>query len=101
LHRVLNADLAHHSVAGPHRGLNVQVSVLVSGADHGRATDSAIERLDVLGGLIHHYSPAARSSRRENGLGRFEHREHRTDATTVSAPRINILNLCWRMFENV
>jgi putative transposase len=59
LHRVLNAYLAHYNSARPHRGLNFEVPVQVQGADRARAADGAIERLDVLGGLIHEYRRAA------------------------------------------
>jgi transposase InsO family protein len=59
LHRVLSAYLAHYNWARPHRGLNLEVPSLVPGADRARAADGVIERLDVLGGLIHEYRRAA------------------------------------------
>jgi transposase InsO family protein len=57
LHRVLSAYLAHYNSARPHRGLNLEVPVPEAG--RARAADGAIERLDVLGGLIHEYRCAA------------------------------------------
>jgi transposase InsO family protein len=57
LHRVLGAYLAHYNTARPHRGLNLEVPV--PGAARARAADGAIERVDVLGGLIHEYCRAA------------------------------------------
>jgi transposase InsO family protein len=61
LHRVLSAYLAHYNTARPHRSLNLEVPVPVSvaEADRARAADGAIERVDVLGGLIHEYRRAA------------------------------------------
>jgi transposase InsO family protein len=59
LHRVLSAYLAHYNTARPHRSLNLGVPVAVQGADRAREVDSAIERVDVLGGLIHEYCRAA------------------------------------------
>ncbi|HEY4006672.1 MAG TPA: integrase core domain-containing protein [Pseudonocardia sp.] len=61
LQRVLSAYLAHYNSARPHRGLNLEVPAPISGtkADHTRAADGAIERVDVLGGLIHEYRRAA------------------------------------------
>jgi transposase InsO family protein len=60
LHRVLSAYLAHYNIARPHRGLNLEVPVPLPGTDHrARAGNGAIERLDVLGGLIHEYRRAA------------------------------------------
>jgi transposase InsO family protein len=59
LYRVLSAYLAHHNSARPHRGLNLQVPVPVPGADRTGVADGPIERLDVLGGLIHEYRRAA------------------------------------------
>jgi transposase InsO family protein len=59
LHRVLSAYLAHYNSARPHRRLNLQVPVSVPEADRADAADDAIERFDVLGGLIHEYRRAA------------------------------------------
>jgi transposase InsO family protein len=63
LYRVLSAYLAHYNSARPHRGLNLQAPVPVpvprGGADPTGVADGPIERLDVLGGLIHEYRRAA------------------------------------------
>jgi transposase InsO family protein len=59
LDRVLTAYLAHYNTARPHRSLQLQVPAPVPGADRARVADGAIERLDVLGGLIHEYRRAA------------------------------------------
>jgi hypothetical protein len=56
-HRVLSAYLAHYKIARPHRGLNLEVPV--PGVDRAHAADGTIERVDVLGGLIHEYRRAA------------------------------------------
>jgi transposase InsO family protein len=57
--RVLSAYLAHYNSARPHRRLNLEVPVVMPGADRTGAADGAIVRLDVLGGLIHEYRRAA------------------------------------------
>jgi transposase InsO family protein len=59
LQRVLSAYLAHYNSARPHRSLNLEVPVPAPGADRARAAAGAIERIDVLGGLIHEYRRAA------------------------------------------
>ena len=61
LHRVLSAYLVHYNSARPHRGLHLEVAVpgLVAGRDGARAADEAVERVDVLGGLIHEYRRVA------------------------------------------
>jgi hypothetical protein len=59
LQRVLNAYLAHFNMASPHRGLGLDVPVPVHGRAGALDVDAPIERLDVLGGLIHEYSRAA------------------------------------------
>jgi transposase InsO family protein len=59
LARVLSAYLAHYNTARPHRGLNLEVPVRAPGAAHTDVADEAIERVDVLGGLIHEYCRAA------------------------------------------
>jgi transposase InsO family protein len=59
LQRVLSAYLAHYNLARPHRSLDLAVPVPVAGADRARAAAGAIERIDVLGGLIHEYRRAA------------------------------------------
>lgn len=58
LERVLVAYVAHYNAARPHRGLNLDVPV--AAADITRPPDSgSVERVDVLGGLIHEYRRAA------------------------------------------
>jgi transposase InsO family protein len=59
LHRVLSAYLAHYNAARPHRGLNLEVPVPVLDVERASASDGAIARLDVLGGLIHEYRRVA------------------------------------------
>ena len=61
LHRVLTAYLAHYNGARPHRGLGLDapVPVAVAGVVAAPDADEAIERDDVLGGLIHEYRRAA------------------------------------------
>ena len=59
LRRVLNAYLAHFNLACPYRGLGLDVPVPVHGRAGALDVDAPIERLDVLGGLIHEYSRAA------------------------------------------
>jgi hypothetical protein len=55
---VLSAYVAHYDLARPHRGLNLEVPVPVWEVDPAGASEAAIERLDVLGGLIHQYRRA-------------------------------------------
>jgi transposase InsO family protein len=57
LYRVLSAYLVHYNSARPHRSLNLEVPVPVS--DCTGVADGPIERLDVLGGLIHEYRRSA------------------------------------------
>ena len=64
LYRVLSVYLAHYNSARPHRGPDLEVPApldTVRGAvgDGACASDGAIERLNVLGGLIHEYRQAA------------------------------------------
>jgi putative transposase len=64
LYRVLSVYLAHYNSARPHRGLDLEVPApldTVRGAvgDGAWASDGEIERLNVLGGLIHEYRQAA------------------------------------------
>jgi len=61
LHRVLTAYLAHYNRARPHRGLGLGIPVPVAANGGGRADAAAgrIERVDVLGGLLHEYRRAA------------------------------------------
>jgi len=56
LERVLSAYVAHYNLARPHRGLGLEVPVAPDGLP--RPT-GPIERVDVLGGLIHEYQRAA------------------------------------------
>jgi putative transposase len=57
LHRVLSIYLMHYNTARPHRGLKLQVPV--QAAARMCCADGSIERIDVLGGLIHEYRRAA------------------------------------------
>jgi putative transposase len=61
LHRVLTAYLAHYNQARPHRGLGLDIPVPTMATAVAGAGDAAgcIERVDVLGGLIHEYRRAA------------------------------------------
>jgi transposase InsO family protein len=59
LYRVLSAYLAHCNSTRPHRSLSLEVPVPAPGADRTGVADGPIERLDVLGGLIHEYRRAA------------------------------------------
>jgi transposase InsO family protein len=56
LERVLSAYVAHYNLARPHRGLGLEVPVAPE--ELPRPT-GPIERVDVLGGLIHEYQRAA------------------------------------------
>jgi putative transposase len=61
LHRVLTEYLRHYNTARPHRALDLQPpasagTLTAVGASTGTA---AVERVDVLGGLIHEYRRAA------------------------------------------
>jgi transposase InsO family protein len=57
LHRVLSAYLRHYNTARPHRGLNLAIPQPTPTAAAGPAQH--IQRIDVLGGLIHEYQHAA------------------------------------------
>ena len=57
LRRVLTAYLRHYNTARPHRGLNLAVPQPAPAAAAGPA--QRVERIDVLGGLIHEYRHAA------------------------------------------
>ena len=57
LHRILTIYLDHYNTARPHRGLNLDVplpATIVPLPAAGR-----IDRVDILGGLIHEYRHAA------------------------------------------
>jgi hypothetical protein len=60
LHRVLTAFVAHYNAARPHRSLDLAVPTPAPVASV-TALPSAgqVERVDVLGGLIHEYRRAA------------------------------------------
>jgi transposase InsO family protein len=57
LRRVLTAYLAHYNTARPHRGNNLEPPVPPAGTRAGPL--GHVERIDVLGGLIHEYRHAA------------------------------------------
>ena len=56
LEGVLSAYVAHYNLARPHRGLDLEVPAVTEEVP--RPT-GRIERVDVLGGLIHEYQRAA------------------------------------------
>jgi transposase InsO family protein len=56
LERVLSAYVAHYNRARPHRGLGLEVP---SVTDEVAPRTGPIDRIDVLGGLIHEYHRAA------------------------------------------
>jgi hypothetical protein len=58
LRRVLSVYLAHYNTRRPRRGLDLEIPVRVP-EDEWADTDGPIERVDVLGGLIHEYRRAA------------------------------------------
>jgi transposase InsO family protein len=60
LERILTAYVDHYNTARPHRGIDLDVPVPPAGnADPRTQTVRRIERVDVLGGLIHEYRHAA------------------------------------------
>jgi putative transposase len=62
LHRVLTEYLRHYNCVRPHRGLDLQSPIRAGGLSLVEAPPTAkpaIQRIDVLGGLIHEYRPAA------------------------------------------
>jgi putative transposase len=60
LHRVLTRYLEHYNTARPHRGLDLDVPVPDPAAPaRTLPTPGRVERVDVLGGLIHEYRHAA------------------------------------------
>ena len=58
LHRVLTAYLEHYNTARPHRGNHLDVPVPPAQPAAQRAPLDRIERVDILGGLIHEYRAA-------------------------------------------
>jgi hypothetical protein len=56
---VLTSYLIHYNTGRPHRGLDLDVPVPGRGRVSAVDADAPIERLDVLGGLIHEYRRAA------------------------------------------
>jgi transposase InsO family protein len=56
LERVLTAYVAHYNRARPHRGIGLEVPAVT---DDVPLRKGSIERIDVLGGLIHEYQRAA------------------------------------------
>jgi putative transposase len=60
LHRVLSRYLEHYNTARPHRGIDLQAPIPAKRwLDAARGPNQPIERVDVLGGLIHEYRRAA------------------------------------------
>jgi putative transposase len=61
LYQVLTRYLRHYNTARPHRALDLQppVAIRTLTAVGGSAAKPAVERVDVLGGLIHEYRRAA------------------------------------------
>jgi transposase InsO family protein len=60
LERVLTDYVGHYNVARPHRGIDLDVPVPPAAPTFGGIEDiRRIERVDVLGGLIHEYRCAA------------------------------------------
>ena len=62
LQRVLTDYLRHYNTARPHRGIGLQVPVPireVAAVEPPTRSDAPVERVDVLGGLIHEYRRAA------------------------------------------
>jgi putative transposase len=59
LERVLQAYVAHYVDERPHRGLGLAVPAGIRTPQVRRTTRTTVERMDVLGGLIHEYRPAA------------------------------------------
>jgi putative transposase len=59
LQRVLTTYLRHYNMARPHRGINLEVPIPGRALKACTVPDARVERVDVLGGLIHEYSLAA------------------------------------------
>jgi len=58
---VLIGYLAHYNTARPHRGIGLGIQVSAPGSDRaGRlVAKGPVERVDVLGGVVHEYRRAA------------------------------------------
>jgi putative transposase len=62
LQRVLAGYLAHYNTGRPHRGIGLEVPVPIgtlTAVETSADLDAPVERVDVLGGLIHEYRRAA------------------------------------------
>jgi transposase InsO family protein len=61
LHRILTDFLQHYNTGRPHRGIGLAVPLPAGGADTAETSGSAaqIDRVDILGGLVHEYRRAA------------------------------------------
>ena len=60
LQRVLTRYLEHYNTGRPHRGIGLQTPVLATAATVTTLpVAGSVERVDVLGGLIHEYRRAA------------------------------------------
>jgi hypothetical protein len=58
--RILTEYLRHYNTARPHRGIDLDVPVPASAATTtALPAGASVERVDVLGGLIHEYRRAA------------------------------------------
>jgi transposase InsO family protein len=57
--RVLTAYLAHHNTARPHRGLDLDIPLPPAAGGDAHKGRGPVERVDVLGGLVHEYRRAA------------------------------------------
>ena len=60
LQRVLSAYVEHYNTGRPHRAVDLEVPVLVADAAPLRSgPPRRVERVDILGGLVHEYRRAA------------------------------------------
>ena len=60
LEKVLTVYVEHYNTARPHRGIDLQAPVPAAPRpESSTGADRPIERVDVLGGLIHEYRRAA------------------------------------------
>lgn len=59
LHQVLAEYLRHYNAGRPHRGIDLDVPVPAAARVTTLPTAARVERVDVLGGLIHEYHRAA------------------------------------------